>query len=160
MTKDKFPSTPAIRALKAQGQSFILLPYVYEDKSGTKTAAKTLGMDEHRIIKTLIMEDESRKPLIILMHGDRQVSTKHLARALGVKTILPCDAKIAEKHTGYKVGGTSPFGTKQKLPVYMEASILSLPLILINAGSRGLLAEMTPQAVVETLHPTLVSVAI
>ena len=160
MTKDNFPSTPAIRALKAQGQRFTLHAYPYEEKGGTKTAAKALGADEHGIIKTLVMEDENREPLIILMHGDRQVSTKFLARAMEVKAVSPCEAKIAEKHTGYRVGGTSPFGTRHELPVYMEESILSLPLILINAGRRGLLAEMSPQVVVETLHPTLVSVAI
>jgi len=160
VTKEKFPSTPAIRALKAEGRDFILHAYPYEDKGGTRVAATELGMDEHRIIKTLVMEDESGAPLIVLMHGDRQVSTKFLARALGVKAIKPCDPKMAERHTGYKVGGTSPFGTRKRLPVYVEESILALPAILINAGSRGLLAEMSPEILTGILHPTPVSVAI
>ncbi len=160
MTKENFPSTPAIRIMKSQGLDFTLHAYPYEEKGGTKVAAKVLGVDEHRIIKTLIMEDEKRSPLIVLMHGDRQVSTKILARELGVKAIMPCDPKTAEKHTGYKVGGTSPFGTRKQLPLYAEESILYLPTVLINAGSRGLLAEMTPETLVGTLCPTTVNVAI
>lgn len=146
--------------MKSQGLDFTLHAYPYEEKGGTKVAAKVLGVDEHRIIKTLIMEDEKRSPLIVLMHGDRQVSTKILARELGVKAIMPCDPKTAEKHTGYKVGGTSPFGTRKQLPLYAEESILYLPTVLINAGSRGLLAEMTPETLVGTLCPTTVNVAI
>ncbi len=160
MTKEKFPATQAIRTLKAQGKPFTLHAYPYEDRGGTKVAADALGTDEHRIIKTLVMEDENGTPMIILMHGDRQVSVKILARILGVKTVTPCDPKIAEKHTGYKVGGTSPFGTKKILPVYVEESILSLPAILINAGSRGLLAEISPEVLTGALNPTPVTVAI
>jgi Cys-tRNA(Pro) deacylase len=160
VAKSNLPTTAAIRDLKAQGCEFIIHAYPYEDRGGTKVAAKALGVDEHCIIKTLVMETENRSPLIILMHGDREVSTKMLARALGVKAVTPCNPKIAEKHTGYKVGGTSPYGTKGKLPIYMEISILSLPAIFINAGSRGLLAEMPPQTLAATLQPTPVSVAI
>ena len=123
-------------------------------------AAKALGVDEHMIIKTLVMEDEHQAPLIVLMHGDRQVSTKSLARKLGVKAVAPCNPKIAEKHTGYKVGGTSPFGMRKRLPIYIEESILSLPVVFINAGSRGLLAEMSPETLAAILNPVPVNVAI
>jgi Cys-tRNA(Pro) deacylase len=112
------------------------------------------------VIKTLVMEDENTSPLIVLMHGDRDVSTKSLARNLGLKTVIPCDQKAAERHTGYKVGGTSPFGTRKPLPIYVEETILSLPMILINAGHRGILAEMTPAELVRILRPTPVNVAI
>jgi len=117
-------------------------------------------VDEHRIIKTLIMEDEKASPLIILMHGDKEVSTKSLARAIGAKSVSPCNPAVAEKHTGYKVGGTSPFGTKKGLPVYMEQTIAELPDLLINAGSRGLLARMKTVELIRILKPMLVSVAI
>jgi len=160
MTKEKFPTTPAILALKAQNAVFTLHTYPYEERGGTKASAKKLGVDEHRIIKTLIMEDETGKPLIILMHGDKEVSTKSLARAIGVKSVTPCNPAVAEKHTGYKVGGTSPFGTKKVMPVYMEATIADLQEIFINAGSRGLLARMPSSEVIRILKPTAVSVAI
>ena len=117
-------------------------------------------VDEHRIIKTLIMEDDTGRPLIILMHGDKEVSTKSLARAIGVKSVSPCHPAVAEKHTGYKVGGTSPFGTKKTLPVYIEQTIMELPDILINAGSRGLLAKMSTHELVRLLKPIAVNVAI
>ena len=142
MSKEKFPTTPAILALKAQDADFTLHTYQYEERGGTKTSAKKLGVDEHSVIKTLIMEDETGKPLIILMHGDKEVSTKSLARTIGVKSVSPCNPAVAEKHTGYKVGGTSPFGTRKTLPVYMEQTIADLPEIFINAGGRGLLARM------------------
>jgi Cys-tRNA(Pro) deacylase len=119
-----------------------------------------LGVDEHCVIKTLVMEDETGKPLIILMHGDKEVSTKSLARIIGVKSISPCNPVIAEKHSGYKVGGTSPFGTKKIMPVYMEATIADLPEIFINAGSRGLLARMPSAELIRILKPVYVSVAI
>ena len=160
MSKDKIPSTPAILILKAQAAVFTLHPYQYEEKGGTKISAGKLGVDEHCVIKTLVMEDESAKPLIILMHGDKEVSTKALARSLGVKSIVPCKPAIAQKHTGYQVGGTSPFGTKKVIPIYMEKSIVDLPEIFINAGSRGLLAQMTPDELVRLLKPEMVSVAI
>jgi Cys-tRNA(Pro) deacylase len=159
MAKENFPSTPAILALKKNGADFTLHAYQYEERGGTKVSAEKLGADEHCIIKTLVMEDESGKPMIILMHGDKEVSTKALARSIGVKSVAPCKLEIAEKHTSYKVGGTSPFGTRKTLPVYMENSIAELPYIFINAGSRGLLAQMNPAEVIRILKPILVSVA-
>jgi Cys-tRNA(Pro) deacylase len=160
VTKEKASATSATRVLKNQGRDYTLHPYPYEERGGTKVASKALDVDEHAIIKTLVMEDENRMPLIVLMHGDRQVSTKSLARALGSKTITPCDPKTAEKHTGYKVGGTSPFGTRKRLPVYVEQSILSLPILYINAGNRGLLAAISPQTLTDILDPKPVNVAI
>src|SRR5271157_1678366 len=160
MTKEKIPTTPAILALKAQRIDFTMHNYQYEERGGTKTAAGKLMVDEHQVIKTLVMEDETGKPLIILMHGDKEVSTKSLARIIGVKSISPCNPVIAEKHTGYKVGGTSPFGTKKVMPVYMEATIADLPEIFINAGSRGLLARMPLNELLRILKPIAVSVAI
>ena len=160
MTKEKIPSSPAILALKALSAVFTLHSYKYEEKGGTKVSAIKLGVDEHCVIKTLIMEDESAKPLIILMHGDKEVSTKSLARIICAKSIAPCRPEIAQRHTGYKVGGTSPFGTKKPLPVYMEKTIGDLPSIFINAGSRGLLAQMSSSEVIRILQPVMVSVAI
>ncbi|HOV12528.1 MAG TPA: aminoacyl-tRNA deacylase [Bacteroidales bacterium] len=160
MSKEKIPTTPAVLVLKAQKADFTLHTYPYEERGGTKTASGKLMVDEHRIIKTLIMEDETGKPLIILMHGDKEVSTKSLARVIGTKAISPCHPAIAEKHTGYKVGGTSPFGTKKVLPVYMEETISDLPEIFINAGSRGLLARMPPAELIRILRPVPVNVAI
>jgi Cys-tRNA(Pro) deacylase len=160
MSKEKIPTTPAALALKAQRADFTLHTYPYEERGGTKTAASKLMVDEHRIIKTLIMEDETGKPLIILMHGDKEVSTKSLARVIGVKSIVPCNPAVAEKYTGYKVGGTSPFGTRKTLPLYMEQTIADLPEIFINAGSRGLLARMPSVELIRILKPTAVSVAI
>jgi Cys-tRNA(Pro) deacylase len=153
MSRDRIPVTTALLALKKNQVSFIPRPYKYEDRGGTRVSARELGVDEHEVIKTLVMEDEDSKPLIVLMHGDREVSTKTLARILGVKAITPCDPKTAEKHTGYKVGGTSPFGTKKTLPLYMEETIARLPRILINAGARGLLAEMSPSELIRVLQP-------
>jgi len=160
MTKEKIPSSPAILALKTQSAVFTLHSYQYEEKGGTKVSALKLGVDEHCVIKTLIMEDENAQPLVILMHGDKEVSTKSLARSIGAKSIVPCRPEIAQKHTGYKVGGTSPFGTRKTLPIYMEKTILDLQAIFINAGSRGLLARMQPSEVVRILHPVMVNVSI
>ena len=160
MTKERIPVTPAILAMKKSGLIFTLHPYRYEEHGGTRVSAEELGVDEHLVIKTLVMEDERGTPLIILMHGDRQVSTKALARHLGVKAITPCEPRIAEKHTGYRVGGTSPFGTKKPLRIFMEEGIAALPRILINAGSRGLLAEMSPAELIRALKPVTVKVAI
>ena len=160
MMKEKIPTTPGILALRAQKADFNLHPYPYEERGGTKRAAGKLGVDEHCVIKTLVMEDETGKPLIILMHGDKEVSTKSIARIIGVKSISPCNPVIAEKHTGYKVGGTSPFGTKKVMPVYMEATIADLQAIFINAGSRGLLAKMSSAELIRILTPVAVSVAI
>jgi len=159
LTKEKFPTTNAIRFLREHQVEFIERAYRYEEKGGTEVAARALGVDEHLTIKTLVMEDENRRPLIILMHGDKEVSTKELARVLGVKSVTPCSAKIAFKHTGYRVGGISPFGTKKQLPVYVEETILSLPRIFINAGRRGLLCEMSPRDLIRLLNPIVVHVA-
>ncbi len=160
MTKERIPVTPAILAMKKSGMAFTLHPYRYEEHGGTRVSAQELGVDEHMVIKTLVMEDEGGAPLIILMHGDRQVSTKTLARLLGVKAITPCEPRIAEKHTGYRVGGTSPFGTKKPLRIFIEEGIDALPRILINAGSRGLLAEIAPAELIRVLKPIRVKVAI
>ena len=160
MSKEKIPTTPAVLVLKAQSADFTLHTYPYEERGGTKVSAKKLGVEEHTVIKTLVMEDETGKPLIILMHGDREVSTKSLARAIGTKSVSPCNPAVAEKHTGYKVGGTSPFGTRKTLPVYMEKTVTDLPDVFINAGSRGLLAKMPSAEIIRILNPVLVNVAI
>jgi Cys-tRNA(Pro) deacylase len=159
MSKDQIPATPAIRVLKDNKVDFIPKPYKYEERGGTEVAARELGVDEHLTVKTLVMEDEKKAPFIVLMHGDREVSTKELARILGVKTVQPCDPAAATRHTGYMVGGTSPFGTKKVLPVYAEETILSLPVIYINAGKKGLLVEMKPAELVRILKTTPVKVA-
>jgi len=158
MAKNKIPMTPAIRMLKENGVDFISCPYKYEERGGTKAASRELGIDEHVTIKTIVMEDDVKNPFIILMHGDKEISTKNMARALGSKTVAPCNPQTAQKHTGYLVGGTSPFGTKRRLPIYAEESIISLPKIYINAGRKGLLVEMSPEDLVKILNPTLVSV--
>jgi Cys-tRNA(Pro) deacylase len=160
MGKEKIPVTPAILFMKKNGIAFTLRPYRYEEHGGTEVAARELGVDESTVIKTLVMEDEDRKPLIILMHGDRKVSTKSLARVIGAKAVNPCDPSVAERHTGYRVGGTSPFGTKKQMRIYMEEDIAHLPSIMINAGARGLLAEMAPTELMRTLNPVSVKVAI
>jgi len=144
MSKDKTPVTPAIRVLRDGKVEFTDHLYTYEEKGGTAVSARELGVDEHAVVKTLVMEDERKKPLIVLMNGDRQVSEKQLARIMGVKTVTPCTPDIAHKHTGYLVGGTSPFGTRTAMPVYMEATILELPCIYINGGDRGYLVGIDP----------------
>jgi Cys-tRNA(Pro) deacylase len=146
--------------LKEKGADFTLRTYKYEHKGGTPVASRELGVDEHQVVKTLVMEDDRKNPLLILMHGDNQVSTKNLARALGAKSVEPCDPETAHRHTGYVVGGISPFGTRKPLKVYVEASILELPRIYINAGKRGLLAEMSPQELKRVLNPISVNVAL
>lgn len=157
--KEKPPVTPAIRQLRAAGVSFTDHLYEYEDKGGTAVSARSLDVDEHSVVKTLIMEDDRKEPLVVLMHGDKQVSTKELARVIGVKTISPCTPETAHRHTGYMVGGTSPFGTRKTLPVYMERTILELPRIYINGGKRGYLVGLDPQDAVRLLSPVLVTVA-
>ena len=137
MKSRKEPVTQAVRVLRAAGVPFEGHLYAYVEDGGTAQVARELGVEEHLVIKTLIMEDERGNPLIALMHGDRQVSTQALARAIGVKRIAPCDPKVAEKHSGYQVGGTSPFGTRHRMPVYCEAGIAALPRIYINGGKRG-----------------------
>jgi Cys-tRNA(Pro) deacylase len=160
MAKDKTPVTPAVRQLRAEKVDFTDHPYSYEEKGGTATSSRELGVDEHCVIKTLIMEDERKDPLIVLMHGDQQVSTKELARIIGVKQINPCTPDTAHKHSGYLIGGTSPFGTRHSMPVYMETSISSLERIYINGGKRGYLVSMPPAELVRVLQPTLVKVGI
>jgi len=159
LTKDKFPVTSAIRFLRENRVEFMERPYQYEEEGGTEFAAKDLDVDEHLVIKTLVMEDDQKRPIIILMHGDRQVSTKELARVIGAKSVVPCAPEVALKHTGYMVGGISPFGTKKRLQVYIEETILSLPRIFINAGRRGLLCEMSPADLVRVLKPVPVRAA-
>ena len=132
--------------------------YDYEEHGGTKVSSRELDVEEYAVVKTLMMEDDTGKPLIVLMHGTHKVSTKELARAIGVKCIEPCKPEIAQKHSGYRVGGTSPFGTKKSMPVYMERSILDLPRIYINGGRRGYLVGIAPQEVVRILQPILVQV--
>lgn len=159
MSREKVPVTPAVRQLRAAGVDFTDHPYQYEDRGGTAVSARELGVDEHSVVKTLVMEDDGRHPLVVLMHGDREVSTKELARVLGVKTIRPCNPETANRHSGYQVGGTSPFGMRKLLPMYMERSITQLPRIYVNGGRRGYLVGLRPADVVAILRPTLVSVA-
>ena len=160
MGKAKIPATTAIRFLKQHKVKFIPHPYPYEEKGGTRASARALNIDEFSIIKTLIMEDDQQRPFIMLMHGSCNVSEKHLARQLKVKKVSPCSVEKAERITGYQAGGISPFGTRQTLPVYLEASIKNLETIWINGGKRGLLVELKPADLTRTLQPAEVSVAI
>lgn len=158
MAKEKTYVTPAVRFLRQKKVEFTEHPYQYVERGGTSTFAKQYHVDEHVVIKTLIMEDEDGRPVIMLMHGDKEVSTKELARILSVKKVGP--SANPQKHSGYMVGGTSPFGTRKAMPVYMEESILGLPKIYINGGRRGYLIAMDPHDIVKTLAPKLVTVAI
>ena len=160
MSRDKAPMTPAVRALRQAGVSFTEHPYKYVEHGGTASFAREFGVDEHAVIKTLVMEDDAKKPLVVLMHGDREVSTKELARVLSVKTVQPCTPETAERHSGYMVGGTSPFGLRKPIPVYMEETILELPRIFINGGKRGFLVGLDPKDLVSVLKPTAVRVAV
>ena len=152
--------TPATALLRREGVPFSEHVYEYVDHGGTAESARQLGVPEHEVIKTLVMQDENAKPLIVLMHGDREVSTKKLARQTGRKTIAPCDPAVAQKHTGYMVGGTSPFGTRKTLPVYIERTIVDLDRVYINGGRRGFLVVVAPQEIVRVLHATPVDVAL
>jgi len=160
MSKEKLPITPAVRQLRSEKVVFSDHPYSYEEKGGTAVSARELGVEEHCVIKTLIMEDDNKNPLIILMHGDRQVSTKELARQINVKQVSPCSPEAAQKHTGYQVGGTSPFGTRRAMPVYMEETIAELEKIHINGGKKGYLVGMSPLELIRVLKPVLVKVGI
>ena len=151
--------TNAIRVLREHRVTWTDHPYAYEDRGGTAVSARELGVDEHACIKTLIMEDEAKRPMIVLMHGDREVSTKNLARAIGVKTIQPCTPDVADRHSGYQVGGTSPFGTRRAMPVYLQRTIANLPYLYVNGGRRGYLVGMPPAELVRVLAPTLVDIA-
>jgi len=153
------PETPATRFLKQHGLAYSSHLYAYEEHGGTTVSSRELNVDEHAVIKTLIMEDENARPLIVLMHGDHKVSTKDLARQTGRKHIEPCKPEVANRHTGYLVGGTSPFGTRKTMPVYMERSILDLPLIYINGGRRGYLVGVHPHDILRILRAELVEVA-
>jgi Cys-tRNA(Pro) deacylase len=148
--------TGAITVLRKYGVEFTEHEYRYEERGGTAASSRALGVDEHRIIKTLVMEDESKQPLIVLMHGDKEVSTKNLARQIGRKVVTPCSPEVAQRHTGYLVGGTSPFGTRKTMPIYMQESIALLDRIYINGGRRGFLVSMAPAELVRVLSPTLV----
>jgi Cys-tRNA(Pro) deacylase len=152
--------TPATAFLKAQSIAFTEHEYEYVERGGTEVPARALGVAEHAIVKTLVMEDEARMPLIVLMHGDRKVSTKNLAREAGRKSIQPCKPEVAQRHTGYQIGGTSPFGTRKALPVYVERSILELEEIYINGGQRGLLVKIRTVELARLLRVTPVDVAL
>ena len=156
----KSPSTSATRLLRELGIPFTEHLYRYEDRGGTRLSARELGVPERQVIKTLIMEDEAREPMVVLMHGDREVSVKALARLLGRKSVQPCKPEVANRHSGYLVGGTSPFGTRRAMPVYLERSILELPRIYLNGGSRGFQVGLAPADAVRVLQPRLVDVAI
>jgi len=158
--KLKIPSTSAVRLLKSKGIAYSSHFYKYEERGGTAVSARELNVSEHSVIKTLVMEDDKRAPLIVLMHGDRQVSTKSLARQIGARTISSCAPEVANKHSGYIVGGTSPFGTKKTMPVYLEGTILDLDEIYINGGSRGFLVSIAPKVLLSLLDPVIVEVAI
>ena len=160
MSKRDHPMTRAIRVLTQRRIPFEIFSYRYEPRGGTRHSAAELGVDEHRVIKTLIMETDAGKPLVVLMHGDREVSTKNLARALGVKAVTACEPATADRYSGYFVGGTSPFGTRRVMPVYAEASVFDLNRIYINAGHRGLLLRMDPADIRKVLDVTDVNVAI
>ena len=150
----------AVRVLREHQVEFIPHLYKWEPHGGTGASAQALGVDEHAVIKTLIFEDEKKEPLCILMHGDREVSTKNLARQVGKKAVAPCRPEIADRHSGYQVGGTSPFGLRRAMPVYFERTIAELPVLYINGGARGFLVQITPRELVRVLAPQAVDVAI
>jgi Cys-tRNA(Pro) deacylase len=153
-------STPAIHFLKQHKVPFTEHEYRYEERGGTAVSSRELGVDEHFVIKTLVMEDENKRPLIVLMHGDREVSTKNLARQIGCKTVSPCAPEVAQRHTGYQVGGTSPFGTRKQLPIYAERTIASLERLYINGGARGFLVSIAAADLLRVLSPTLVDAGV
>lgn len=158
--KDHVSETPATAMLKAHGVAFTEHPYEYLEHGGAQHSAKVLGMDPFMVVKTLIMEDEKARPLVVLMHGNRSVSTKNLARQIGAKSVQPCKPEVANRHSGYLVGGTSPFGTRKAMPVYVEETVLTLPRILINGGRRGYLVGIAPQVCVQLLQATPVHCAL
>jgi Cys-tRNA(Pro) deacylase len=158
--KEHISETPATAFLKAQKISFTEHPYDYLEHGGAQHSAQVLGFDPFMVVKTLIMQDQDAKPFIVLMHGNRKVSTKNLARQIGVKSVEPCKPEIANKHSGYLVGGTSPFGIRKDMPVYIEATILALPSILINGGRRGYLVQISPQVCVQLLQARSVQCAL
>jgi Cys-tRNA(Pro) deacylase len=159
VTRDKLPATNAVRVLREHGVAYTDHPYVYEERGGTEVSARELGVPEHQVVKTLVMEDDRGQPMIVLMHGDREVSTKNLARHLGVKSVAPCTPAVADRHSGYQVGGTSPFGTRKAMPVYMQSTIAALPRIYVNGGRRGYLVGLAPADAVRVLKPVLADIA-
>ena len=156
----KTPSTAATRLLRELGVAYTEHPYRYEEHGGTAVSARELGVDEHAVVKTLVMEDDGGAPLIVLMHGDREVSTKALARQLGTRSVQICRPEVAQRHSGYLVGGTSPFGTRKAMPVYVERTVLDLERIYVNGGARGFLVGLAPADLARLLSPTPVDVAI
>ncbi|MDB5908071.1 MAG: Cys-tRNA(Pro) deacylase [Massilia sp.] len=158
--KEHISETPATQFLRKHQVAFSEHPYTYEDKGGTAVSARELGVDEHIVVKTLVMQDEAARPLIVLMHGDCKVSTKNLARAIPCKSVEPCKPEVAQRHSGYQVGGTSPFGTRKPLPVYVEESILALPTIYINGGRRGYLVGIDPKVLPGLLGAKAVNCAL
>lgn len=153
------PVTLAVRALRAAKVPFEAHLFVYEPRGGTRHSAEALGVDEHQVVKTLIFEDETKAPLCVLMHGDREVSAKNLARQIGKKRVAPCDPKQAERHSGYLVGGTSPFGSRKSMPIYAERTIASLERVYINGGARGFLVAISPADLAAVLAPVWVDAA-
>ena len=160
MVRENLPVTQAVRVLREHGVRYTDHPYEYEPRGGTAVSAREIGVDEHVVVKTLVMQDERKRPMLVLMHGDREVSTKNLARLIGVKQVVPCEPAVADRHTGYQVGGTSPFGTRKAMPVYMERSIGDLAYLYVNGGRKGYLVGMTPADLVRVLAPVLVDGAI
>ena len=156
----RHPVTQAVRALRQAKVDFVPHLYDWEPRGGTRASSEALGVDEHLVIKTLVFEDDARRPLCVLMHGDREVSAKNLARFLGVKQVGPCTPEVADRHSGYQVGGTSPFGLRRAMPIYLERTIADLPRLYINGGARGFLVEIAAADLVRVLAPTLVEVAI
>lgn len=157
---DKAPETPATKFLRANRVTFTSHLYDYEEHGGTRVSSRELGVDEHAVVKTLVFENEDAAPLIVLMHGDCKVSAKELARQVSCKKVEPCKPEVANRHTGFLVGGTSPFGTRKKMPVYVEKSILDLPLIYINGGRRGYLVGIDPREILRVLPATPVEAAL
>jgi Cys-tRNA(Pro) deacylase len=155
-----YPVTPAVRLLREKKVEFEPHLYDYVERGGTRHSAEALGVDEHAVVKTLVMEAEGKRPFLVLMHGDREVSTKGLARHMGVKSVHPCDFAEAQRHTGYLVGGTSPFGTRSRMHVYAEWTIFGLPVIYINGGKRGFLVSLEPGVLKDVLQAEEVEVAI
>jgi Cys-tRNA(Pro) deacylase len=160
VSRSECPATPGMRFLRERKIDFVPHVYRYQEHGGTKVGAAELGLPEHVLVKTLVMETDAHKPLLVLMHGDCEVSTKQLARLMGVKSVSPCDGRTAARFTGYVFGGTSPFGTRTSLPVYVETTIFDLPRVFINGGKRGFLIEIDPKALREVLPVTEVEVAI
>ncbi len=158
--KEHVSETPATQLLRKKGAVFTEHPYAYEEHGGTSVSSRELGVEEHVVIKTLIMQDEHAKPLVVLMHGDKTVSTKNLARQIGCKSVEPCKPEVAQRHSGYMIGGTSPFGTKKMMPVYVEQSVLELDKIYLNGGRRGYLIGIAPQLLTELLAAKAVHCAL